>query len=417
MTMEQSKKKDSYTAWLIVISAALFFFIDFVQLGMPNTLRFHFLEIFPGINIDNIGLAFSLGNFLFVFPAGILLDRYPIRRTMLLSLSTSVISAYGVALSKNFSSILFFRFFSGATHAFCFLCCTALVSHWFSPNKRGFPMGIVIAIGLSGLLFAQRPLALLAELFSWKNALIINATLGLIVLIIAFCVVEDYPINSNLKQIKQEPALSFHRLEEALANEYTWKYAVFIALLNSPLSIYFLYLNHFLMTAHCLSQYHAQLVSTSFFLGNLLGGPIISIIADNWYSRKQIMIKGSIGALILFIWPIISSSIISFGTLFLLFFLLGILISVQVVGYPAIIEANSPSIASSAMSLTSFVVMGSLPLFQKITNILLNSFEKQLKNNPSIYLIILAPIIVALISAILLAFYIDEKIYPTKIEE
>src|SRR5690606_1592841 len=65
-------------SWLAGVTAALFFFFEFILMQMPGTLRVDWMQAF-GLTTPQFSLLASMflyGNTAMLIPAGILLDRY-----------------------------------------------------------------------------------------------------------------------------------------------------------------------------------------------------------------------------------------------------------------------------------------------------------------------------------------------------
>ncbi len=419
-------KKDSRLSWIVVISSALFFFFDFVQLGMPNTLGNNISGYF-NISSDRLGALatyFSMGNFIFIIPAGIIIDRYSTRKILLCSLAASVFGAFGLVLSSTFSIACLFRFISGSAHAFCFLCCTSLVSKWFSSEKRGKVMGVVIYIGLFGLIFANKPLKILNFYLGWKGALMVNVIFGIATLIIAFLIVGDYPLddqnNTQNKANKTAPILA---IKQAVGNIDTWRFALYIALINSPLMVIgIIYLNNFLFDVYKINSDTASAISTLFFLGHVTGCAITGVVAEKWGNSEEPMFFGSFFSLILLLCLLFApiKNTIFIGSVCIL---IGGFISTQVLAYPAIMSCNKPEAIGGAMSITSLVVMGSIPGFQSLCRhlmkyvnssmsrtVIVDGIEKSI-NSYSLFgwCVIFSPVIFALFGSLIISTYYLNK--------
>src|SRR5690606_21512991 len=109
--------------WLVCLCASLFFFYEFIQMNMFNAISAQLMQAFH-INAAQLGRLsafYFIANVVFLFPAGMLLDRYSARKIILTSLAICVL---GTALFASTSSVFFasfFRFMMGIGSAFCFL--------------------------------------------------------------------------------------------------------------------------------------------------------------------------------------------------------------------------------------------------------------------------------------------------------
>lgn len=413
MYLFKNSKKDSWASWAVCIPAALFFFFDFLQMAVPNSIKIDIQDYFNISESDAayVTKAFSLGNFLFVFPAAIIVDRYPIRKVLLASLLFSFIGALGMAVSSCFFSFCLSRFLSGAAHAFCFLCCISLVQQWFSPKKIAFAMGVVVAIGCSGALFANIPFVWLLHntRFTWQNLLLGNSLLIILTWCLAFVCVHPFPNGKKQGRQKKETWGAFlASMKQAFKNGQNWLYALFIPLINLPYSVIAIfYMNEFLMSIHQVTQQTASGLTTGFFLGNILGAPLVNYISEKWESRKKPMLVGALGTLIcsvvlLFVTPL------SAAILWILLPGLGLFISAQVISYPAITEMNPPSIVGRAMSITSFLFLGSIFILQSLTPWIFSTFCASAARTKMDYIYGFSHVLLGLVGAVVLIFFLQE---------
>ncbi len=406
--------KNSLYAWLICIAGALFFFIDFVQIGIPNTIRTPFINEF---NIDSntfsrMSFCFLIGNLTCILPAGAALRRFSTRQVLITAMAFSVLGSFGTAISTLFWLTCLFRFLSGVAHAFCFLCAAKLVRNWFTPDKNASVMGLVVGIGLAGLVVGQKPVRYLLTLYGWRFALLINAFVGLAAFIFAFVTIQDHPANQEKTlQIGNTTA----EWKIAWKNQSTWLYALYVAFLNAPLPVIcFGYLNKFLIESYGINEDEASNISTLFFTGNLIGSLMAGFIAEQWQSHKKPMLTGALiafGSLSLLLFgPILSPTIAS-----IVCFTFGFFVGYQVLAYPAIAMTSPPKLTGLAMTMTSFIVMGSMPLFDRITNLL---FSYVGHDNPiytrTDYLWGFSLLIASLLGAIIIALSIKETYKPPK---
>src|SRR3990167_4445532 len=99
-TMENSirheKTKHGRLAWVVTLTAALFFFYEFIQMNLFNTINGELREAFQ-LDAVQLGQFFSMyfyANFLCLFPAGNLLDRYSTRKLLIFAVSICTIGTF-----------------------------------------------------------------------------------------------------------------------------------------------------------------------------------------------------------------------------------------------------------------------------------------------------------------------------------
>src|SRR5579862_5129485 len=117
-------KKSDYTkqGWIVILAASLYFFYEFIQLNLFNAIDVQLMKAF-NLNAPQLGQLSSMyfyANLLFLFPAGILLDRFSTKKILLCAITLSTLGTFIFAISSTYSEAAIARFVIGAGAAFCF---------------------------------------------------------------------------------------------------------------------------------------------------------------------------------------------------------------------------------------------------------------------------------------------------------
>ncbi len=353
-------------AWVVVFSAALFFFYEFVQMTMFGSIGNQLMDAFHlhATGLGQLSAVYFLANVIFLFPAGWLLDHFSTRRIILLALGLCVTSTFLFAQTHDLLLAQIYRFLTGIGSAFCFLCTIRLASRWFRANHMALITGLIVTVAMLGGMVAQTPLTYLIEQFGWRAAIAINATLGLVFWCIILAFVYDYPADySHLRKKELADHLSmgpWGGLKIALLNQKNWLAGIGTAFLNVG-PIYLLgalwgdlYLEHI---AH-FTPIQASYVTSMIYLGMIIGAPSIGVLSDYSHQRRLPMLIANILAFFLTL-PLLIGPQWPLSTYMGWFFLLGFLSSTQVLSYPWIMELNPKSLTASAVSVISICCIGS----------------------------------------------------------
>lgn len=159
-----------------------------------------------GFGVDGIGYiasAFLIVYTLFTIPLGIWADR--VKRKNVVALSVGVWSTITAltALSFNFSSLFFFRMLLGVGEAGYFPAGTALMSDYFSREKRSRVMSWWSVGQLVGILVGFALGGYLADLFigSWRLAFLITGIPGLLLAFLAWKLREPRPNEADEEEL------------------------------------------------------------------------------------------------------------------------------------------------------------------------------------------------------------------------
>jgi MFS family permease len=365
-TYKHEKTAHTTMAWVVTLTSALFFFYEFIQMNLFNTINADLREAFH-LDAVQLGQLFSMyfyANFVFLFLAGNLLDRYSTRWLLLLALSVSTVGAFIFAVSDQYWLAALGRFLVGAGAAFCFLSCIRIASRWFPPRRMALVTGVVVTMAMLGGMVAQKPFAMVTVLFGgWRNALYLNSLLGVVIIIAVFFIVQDRPSDAKTEQHDDNQHLKelglWRCIKLAALNPQNWIGGLYTSLMNLPVFILGgLWGVLYLTGVHHLTEDEAQMATSIFFIGVILGSLLFGWVSDHIERRVLPMIVGAIVSIIvvamLMYLPGLSVNMVIF-----LFALIGFTTSSQVLTYPTIAELNPIYLTSTAVSIDSLCIMSS----------------------------------------------------------
>ncbi|WP_058530532.1 MFS transporter [Legionella rubrilucens] len=346
-------------AWLVCLSAGLFFFYEFFQLNIFDVINQPLRDDFhlDATQLSWMSSSYLWADILFLLPAGIILDRYSIRRVILSAMFICVIGTVGFAMTDSFLLASFFHFLSGIGNAFCFLSCVVLVSHWFPPRRQALVIGSLVTMAFIGGMMAHTPFAHLNETYGWRNSLLIDGAAGALLLVWIYIIVKDSPNATRLERKIQTQAV-LPGFVKALRNRQNWLSGLYTSLLNLPIMVLCaLWGASYLQVVHRLPEMAASNVVSLIFIGSIIGCPLVGWLSDTQGRRKPLMILGALATLITVV-PLFLDVALSQTQLGLLFFALGLFTSTQVISYPLIAESNDPDNTGSATGVASTLIMG-----------------------------------------------------------
>lgn len=359
-------------AWLVTLTASLFFFYDFIQLNLFNSISTDLMRDFH-INAGELGQMSSMffyANSLFLFPAGMLLDRFSTKKILLAAMGLTVFATLLFAFSTTYTMAAISRFLDGVSASFCFLSCIRLASRWFPPKKMAFVTGVIVTMAMLGGLVAQTPMALLAGLMGWRHAIFVDAGLGGVITFIILAFLQDRPINSQVavhaEQVQLKSLGLWRSFKLVLRNRYNWFGGLYTALLNLPVFLLgALWGIDYLVKVHHISLVEASYATTFFFLGVIFGSPFFGWLSDYMGRRVLPMIIGAILSIAVLLILILSHTL-TLNQIIILFFLIGFVTSSQVLSYPVIAELNPIYLTGTATSIDSVTIMVSGAIVQPL---------------------------------------------------
>jgi len=219
-----------------------------------------------------------------------------------------------------------------------------------------------------GGMVAHTPFAYLNEQYGWRNSLLIDGFLGMILLVWIGFIIKDRPPFEEQALLKPtQPAT----ILSILGNLQTWLGGLYTSLLNLPIMVLCaLWGASYLKQVHHLSEISASNIVSLIFIGSMIGCPLAGWLSDTQGRRKPIMIIGALGTLLL-VFPLVYAGTLSSWVLGILFFALGLLTSTQVVSYPLIAESNAENHTGVATGLASILIMGGAGVAQVLFGLLM----------------------------------------------
>jgi MFS family permease len=379
-------------AWTVTLTASLFFFYSFIQILIPNSINVQLGQTF---NLDAVGLGwlasiYFWSNTLFLFPAGNLLDRYSTKKLVLVAISFCIVGTLVFAKASTPTIASVGRFLVGMGGSFCFLSCVRLASRWFPPSRMALVTGIIVTIAMLGGFVAQSPMVTLTAWLGWRNTMLFNVALGIVIFIAIMLVVQDRPPNSDEKEKADKAhlqSLGFWRcMMLVLLNPNNWLGGIYTALLNLPIFLLGgLWGIPYLVQAHHLTELQASYATSMMFVGVIFGSPIFGWFSDHIGRRCMPMMLGAISSLVVILLLMYLPNL-SLFTLIILFFLIGFLTSSQVLSYPTIAELNPIALTGTAVSVASATIMLSGVIFQPFFGKMLEwNWDHTMVNNTAVY--------------------------------
>ena len=262
-----------YLPWLVCLTASLFFFYEFIQMQMFNAISTGLMQEFEltAKELGYLSATYLFADVLFLFPAGLLLDRVSTRKIILTAMFICVISTALFALSYSVILVGLCHFLAGLGNAMCFLSCLRLASRWFPATRMAQIIGIIVMVGMLGGMVAQTPLVFLTAKVGWREAVLWIAVLGIPLILLMWRYIRDYPADYQLQHEEQMQQLQSIGLRKgimlALSNRQNWYGGIYTSFLNLPIMLLgALWGNLYLTQVQHLSVEEASYVITMIFV-------------------------------------------------------------------------------------------------------------------------------------------------------
>ena len=340
--------------------------------------------------MSRLASTYFYSNLIFLFPAGMILDRVSTRKVILTALLICSIGTLLFGMSTSVYVAQICRFFTGIGSAFCFLSSMRLATRWFPSQRLALVSGLVVTMAWFGGMVAQTPLTWLIEKLGWRHAIAVDAGLGILIWTIIYFFVQNYPSNKNEFYQQEQLRLQQLGLWSSLRSSYlrlqNWLCALYTSTMNLPIAILgAIFGSLYLEQVKHLSRIDASYITMMLFVGTIIGSPLAGWLSDKIGRRRLPMIIGTLLSLVIVL-AIIHAPNLSNAEYIILFLLLGFTTSTQIISYPTVAESNPKILTATSISVISFSAIAGYPISQQLFGYFLDyGKDAQIVNNIHVY--------------------------------
>lgn len=266
----------AYLAWTAV---AIAYAIAFLQRVSPQSISLSFMHDF---NTDAAGVAMLASSYfwgytLMQIPAGLLVDRFGVKRIVLTSMIASSLGSAAFALAPNLLDVFAARLIVACGDALVFTALLKLVAQSFADERFGMMSGISQVSGYVGGVIATTPLAAAVSGFGWRACFLFIACVGLANLAFAKLALKPDPVSHSNKTLKGVVGAA----RRSLAHVANWgcamTFASHFAVVTTLSGVWGIP-----MVAHFfhISPTAAGTPLLAFMIGNALGSVFLGHVAD-----------------------------------------------------------------------------------------------------------------------------------------
>ncbi|MEY2776549.1 MAG: hypothetical protein RLY30_647 [Pseudomonadota bacterium] len=285
--------------------AALFYLFDFFQRVAPASLAFDLSrEIAPtALSLGTLSSAYFLTYAGSQLPAGFLVDRFGARRVLSLAALGGAVGASVFALAPALSQAFIGRLILGATGAAAWIALLKLASEWFAPRAFAGITGLSLAVGGLGAVLAGFPLSATAQVVGWRTALLGSAASAVVLALLFWWLIRDRP---EARPWAAGPEPIGHEPPQLPFRALPWRSLVTLGLgqmgvTGSMAALSWLWSVPFLKTNFGLSPSSATLLASCMMVFFSIGGIVFGRWSDRLQARRQPMLLGTGGVLLMLI--------------------------------------------------------------------------------------------------------------------
>ncbi len=366
--MGQAIKRQARHALLlpyIVFSVAtLFYFYDFFLGVFPSAISSDLMRTY---HIDAAGLgllqAFFFTSYMpMQIPAGLLFDRFGVRKVLVMATSVCALSIFIFALSTHLYLASAMRLLMGLTSAFSYVGAVIIASHWFP--KRYLPMmvGIVQVMGSVGAVVGEGPISIMVKHIGMMPALLVVGVVGALMALTFWLFIHDHP-ESHHHNYAENALSEWQKLKVIFGRAQNWWNGLYGFGVWAPMSVFSITWGVlFLRAAYSLTNESAAFMMSFIWMGVAVGGPALGWWSGYLRKRKPSMVLGALFGLIASVVLIYVPSL-PLWCLYACLFFYGVASSAMAVSFGVVDDNNASDMAGTAIGLQNMaIVTGGLTL-------------------------------------------------------
>ncbi len=257
-----------------------------------------------------LGSAFLYAYAATQIPAGLLVDGWGPRRTMLLLFGLGGMGGILFASAGSFGAAFAGRALVGVGMAVVTTASFKIMSRWFQARVYAALVSVFMAVGGLGTFFAAAPLASLSDVFGWRQVFWAVAVFSLFWWLILLLLVRDEPSVAQKRELglageapsgpeSREPAVRGVQAFRILFSSRQYRLIVLWYLTGASLFFSFagLWAGDYYRSVHHLSSESVGALLSLGALSLVLGTPAGAWLSDRLHSRRAVLIVGSLCAL------------------------------------------------------------------------------------------------------------------------
>lgn len=368
-------------SWLIWVLACLFYFYEFLLQVSPGIMHNELLKEF---SISAQGFGLLGGAYYFSYsgmqiPAGILLDKLGPHKLITFATLICALATLAFAHTSNFHMACFARFCIGFGSAFAAVGAMKFAANWFPAQRFALLTGLMVAIGMSGAIGGEKPLASVISAYGWRPTFDVLGFIGLVLAAAIYFIASDEPHKLYEEEPKQDTYLAALKatwgdLKQVLVNPQVWFLSLYGGLVFMTTPVFCgLWGVPFLEAKYLINSEKAATLCSWIFAGWIVGSPSWGLISDKIGQRKPPMIIGAIVAFISLSF-VLYAPIANLAIVGCLLFLVGLFSAGFLPAFSMIKEISCQKNCATALSFMNMMNMLGITISQPLIGYLLDKF-------------------------------------------
>ncbi|MET1124772.1 MAG: MFS transporter [Archaeoglobaceae archaeon] len=282
-------------------------------------------------------------------PVGAASDYIGAKKVIFSFTLTAAVGCLLFALASSFEMATLARFLIGVGVAGVYVPTLKVISKIFEPREFATTIGILFAVGNFGAIFSTLPLAYAVNTIGWRETFLILAALTLSLV----------ALSTMVADVRSGERIKLSDLPKVVRERNLWLLGVSGMLRYGVMMGYQgLWGGAFLMTVYGMDRELAGSILLSAALGTLVSSPLMGLLSDRVFGRKETLMFGAIGFLICWFPLTFATTSLSVAQLFAISFALGFFSGAGPVAYALVVESfplRMTGLATSVLNVFPFI--------------------------------------------------------------
>lgn len=279
-------------AFALWAAASFFYGYEFLHRLIPTLITGELRRdlTLQATQLGSITASYFYAYALAQLPAGMLVDRYGLRRTLFCASLTVAIGGALFSGAQDVVVAFFARALIGLGSGFAFAATLKVLSLRFAPSLFPLFVGLTNTLGIVVALLGQRHFAMVVHAMGWRQSILILSLLGLLLSFALWIVFKE----------EDQKGEAEHELYEGLAlvvrTPQIWWISFIAALRVSPIiSFGELWAGPFLEECYQADTFSISHFVSTIFMGIAVGGPFFGLMT-RYFLRRELVLVGGVGA-------------------------------------------------------------------------------------------------------------------------
>ena len=293
-------------AWVVWGIAAIFYLGVFFLRAAPAVMTSELMRDFHigAANLGNLSAFYFYAYVAMQIPVGVLTSSLGARKLLTLGAISAAAGTFLFGTTDNFALACLGRAIIGGSTAVAWLVVLRLAAHWFPSKNFGMISGLGLFAGNLGAVFAQVPLRLAVEHFTWRETILGSAAGVLGLGLLAWVLVRDDPGEKGFHshapaQLQRYEKASIAGAFQALGSVFSYKNAWLIliaqgGMVGSIMTFTWLWGAPFLKARYGLEPRNAATICTVMIVFWAVASPVFGALSDKIGKRKPAYLGGSV---------------------------------------------------------------------------------------------------------------------------